>query len=97
MRVSCAVVFEINMQSVGLSSNPSTLTHSYNIRSHTLYYIYKRVSNNKGVISMSYCPYKYKYELEKWLLGFTNKFNKSRVRKMSYRQLKWFYYNSHKI
>ena len=46
---------------------------------------------------MSYCPYKYKYELEKWLLGFTNKFNKSRVRKMSYRQLKWFYYNSHKI
>ena len=46
---------------------------------------------------MSYCPYKYKYELVKWLLSFTNKFSRGRVSKMSIKQLKWFYYNSNKI
>lgn len=42
-------------------------------------------------------PYKYRYEYEIWLLGFTNKFSRARVKKMSFRQLKWFFYNSDKI
>ena len=43
------------------------------------------------------CPYKYKYELIKWLLSFTNKFTRARANKMSMGQLRWLYYNSNKI
>lgn len=46
---------------------------------------------------MSSHPYKYRYEYEEWLLGFTNKFSKTKVKKMSFKQLKWFFYNSNKI
>ena len=53
--------------------------------------------SREEAITMSYCPYKYKYELVDWLISFTDRFTKAEANRLSIKQLYYFYYNPHKI